>query len=426
MNRHEQGQITVIMLIAVIALLGVATLAIDGGMLYLERREAQSAADNAAMSGALALTRGYSVAEIHNIVQAQAVANGFSNSLEGVEVVVLWPPQEPNPYAGNADFVQVIITSRIHTAFIHFVYQGAVEVTVEAVAHAEPRGELAAGYALLGVNETACQTMWFTGNPDVRVTGGGSVGSNSINGCDCGSFVTGGTYTASVEPKGRFTVAFNESAAGCWVNNSGPGRIDPLPVRGRQVSKYQFEEFVPTPKCNATVEPGRNVAGTETINPGTYEYLKVRAQAELRLNPGLYCISGSLDGWGLETKGGAVLFGNEVMIYLMESAGGLKTAGTSKVNLYASTLESDPWRGMIIHAHPNNSNDVILTGTSNSEYVGTVLSIGSHCDVEGTAGVEFTGQVICDTVRVNGNGELIVNYNADFNYFHPANVELAQ
>jgi hypothetical protein len=427
MQRHEQGQITILMLVAVIALIGVATLAIDGGMLYLERREAQSAADNAAMSGALAVTRGYTAVEIQNIVQAQAVSNGFSDSLEGVEVEVLWPPQAPNPYAGNPDFVQVIITSRIHTAFIHFVYQGAVEVTVEAVAHAEPRNELAAGYALFGVNETACQTMWFTGNPNVQVTGGGNVGSNSTNGCDCGSLVTSGTFNAEIHDGGNFTFAYKGSQVGCWVNNSGPGNLYPRPVvPAKQVDKFRLEELVPKPTCSDNVQPGINSNASEIIGPGTYEYIKVRAHGDLMLQPGLYCIFGDLEGWGLETKGGAKFTGTDVTIYFMESAGGMKTAGNSIVKLSASLEADDPWAGMVIYTHPNNPNDVILTGTSDSKYEGTVFALGSHCDVEGTGGVSYAGQVICDTVRVNGSGELTIHYIPGNNYIHPANVDLAQ
>jgi hypothetical protein len=426
-NKSEIGQITVLMVVAMVAFLGAATLSIDGGMLFLERREAQSAADNAAMAGVLALTRGYTGPDIQTIVLERATANGFDNSSEEVEVQVYSPPIAPNPYAGNPDYVQVIITSRIHSAFIHFIYAGALEVTVEAVAHAEPRNELAAGYALFGLNETACQTIWFTGNPDLHVVGRGNVGSNSVNGCDCGSLVTSGTFVAEIQGGGNFTIAQNGTGAGCWVNNSGPGSISPLPVLSvPQVSKHRFEELVPEPKCSTSVQPGENINNTTTINPGTYEYLKVRAQGDVTMNPGLYCISGSLDGWGLEVKGGGSLFGDGVTIYLMDSAGGLKTAGTSIVNLTAPDDYTNPWAGMVINSHPDNTNDIILTGTSGSLYVGTVLAIGSHCDVEGTSGVSYSGQVICDTIRVNGNGELNISYDAGVNYVHPANVDLAQ
>lgn len=48
----ERGQAIVLMVLLFIALLGIVALAVDGGRLYLERRSAQNAADNAALAGA--------------------------------------------------------------------------------------------------------------------------------------------------------------------------------------------------------------------------------------------------------------------------------------------------------------------------------------------------------------------------------------
>jgi Flp pilus assembly protein TadG len=48
----ERGQAIVLMVLLFIALLGIVALAVDGGCLYLERRSAQNAADNAAAGGA--------------------------------------------------------------------------------------------------------------------------------------------------------------------------------------------------------------------------------------------------------------------------------------------------------------------------------------------------------------------------------------
>ena len=85
------------------------------------------------------------------------------------------------------------------------------------------------------------------------------------------------------------------------------------------------------------------------------------------------------------------------------------------------------WAGMLIYAHPNNTNDIILTGTSNSWYEGSVIALGSHCDVEGNGGsVAFKTQVLCDTVRVNGTGELDLFYEKERNYHYPATVELSK
>ena len=51
-NKNERGQSLVIIAIAFLALVAMAALIIDGGSLYLNRRNAQTAADAAALAGA--------------------------------------------------------------------------------------------------------------------------------------------------------------------------------------------------------------------------------------------------------------------------------------------------------------------------------------------------------------------------------------
>ena len=50
-NKREGGQIIVLFAVSLVAILVVAALAVDGGMLYAERRHAQNAADAASMAG---------------------------------------------------------------------------------------------------------------------------------------------------------------------------------------------------------------------------------------------------------------------------------------------------------------------------------------------------------------------------------------
>ena len=49
---RENGQILVIFVVALTALLGLTALAIDGGMIFADRRYSQSVADTASLAGA--------------------------------------------------------------------------------------------------------------------------------------------------------------------------------------------------------------------------------------------------------------------------------------------------------------------------------------------------------------------------------------
>ncbi len=46
--KHESGQVLVLVVLGMVALIGVTALVVDGGNVFLDRREAQNAADSAA------------------------------------------------------------------------------------------------------------------------------------------------------------------------------------------------------------------------------------------------------------------------------------------------------------------------------------------------------------------------------------------
>src|SRR5438874_7911918 len=74
--RKQSGQAVVIVAVAVLVLAGILALALDGGSIYLDKRQLQNAADSAALAGAeLLMAVPPSYAAMHN----QAVANLLQN-----------------------------------------------------------------------------------------------------------------------------------------------------------------------------------------------------------------------------------------------------------------------------------------------------------------------------------------------------------
>lgn len=92
----ERGSVTVIVLGAMIAILGMGAIVVDGGMLYYERAKHQTAVDGAALAGARALVRDGSARAIED-AQEIALANGLA--LSEVSVTV------------NAASSEVVVTS---------------------------------------------------------------------------------------------------------------------------------------------------------------------------------------------------------------------------------------------------------------------------------------------------------------------------
>ncbi len=425
-NNFQHGSSSLLMAFAVVVLLGMAALAIDGGMLYLQRRMAQNAADAASLAGALAIAQGYGGAQIEYIVIERSKENGFDNADSNTAVVVNWPPHFPSPFAGNSNYIQVVITGHVDSAFAHFVYSGPLAVTVEAVAHARVHEDLAPGYAIFGASLDECRTLSFDGTPTLELTGGGSMVSNSNASCGCddtgGSGVKDGSAEVTVFHGGNIMIA------GCWQHNGESGSISPIPVTGLP---QQSVPAPPIPDCSDLDDYGAVlVKNVETVLPGVYESLTFTSQSIATMSPGLYCINGKNESnWGFQTIGQAKLIGDGVMIYLMEDAGGFSTSGGSQIYVNASDTLTDAsgndWTGMLIYLHPENSNEVILTGTSDSWYVGSIYALASHCSGEGTdGGVALNTQLICDTIRITGTGDIDINYDMSKNYHLPDAVEL--
>ncbi len=76
--REERGQTLVLFALALIAVIGIIALAVDGGYAYVQRRRMQYAADAAALAGARAMLTTHSLREVDRAVRRYARRNGAS------------------------------------------------------------------------------------------------------------------------------------------------------------------------------------------------------------------------------------------------------------------------------------------------------------------------------------------------------------
>lgn len=127
-DSNQSGQSIVIMAFAVVVLMGIMALAIDGGRIYTLRRDAQNAADAAALQGAKSLCQ-------DEDFEAKALEVAAMNGFFGPGVVeVNNPPIHSDAPTVNADQVEVVITGTIQGGMIApVVYQGELNTRVQAV-----------------------------------------------------------------------------------------------------------------------------------------------------------------------------------------------------------------------------------------------------------------------------------------------------
>lgn len=130
---REAGQSLVLVAVVMVMLIGILGFGIDFGYYRFLRRQLQTAADAAALAGAMDITYGdYSTA-----AKAASAENGFTNGTGGVTVTVSNPPTS-GAFTGASykNFVQVTVTdTHVPTFFSQIL--GASAPTLFATAVAE-------------------------------------------------------------------------------------------------------------------------------------------------------------------------------------------------------------------------------------------------------------------------------------------------
>src|SRR5688500_7751299 len=163
----ERGQALVIFALAAIGLFAIAGLAIDGSAKFSDRRHAQNAADNAALTAALALVNDETsiVSGAIQTWQWKAIqladTNGYDRDLVTNMVWVgrcsdprdddtdfplrYEVPVDCGPYEGRSNYVQVVIKSNVSTYFARVLGIMQTSNLVNAVTYASKREPIARG-----------------------------------------------------------------------------------------------------------------------------------------------------------------------------------------------------------------------------------------------------------------------------------------
>lgn len=408
-TRKEKGQAIVMIAMAIVGLVGFTALAIDGGNAYSDRRHAQNAADTAALSAALAKVRSN---DWYAIGQNIANSNGFND--DGItNIVDLYSPPTEGPYAGNDEYVQVIITSHVDTFFAPVVGVEQVTNRVEAVARAKPPtvDPNIQGNAMISLAPTECQAVYIHGTAATTLTGGG-IFVNS-NGEECtnpnnGAFEHQGSALVSAVDGGV------SSVGDAVVQN--PALLNPYPPTEGALPLNPDELILP-PMLPADCATASTQSGS-TLTPGTVAASWLRANVFLQ--PGSYCISGDL-----VLNASNTLEGQDVTLFFMD--GGLHINGSG--NFLLDAPDSGPYAGLLIYLPPPNNNSVVLNGDATSEFTGTILAPISEVQINGTGYIDaYNCQVIGYNIDLIGTADTYINYDDSNVYvlYTQPKIELSQ
>ena len=141
---RRRGTVTVWVIVCLAVVIGIVALGMDGGRMMEERRHGQAAADAAALAAANDLYFNWwqnHGCDPNSSAQAAALAsaagNGYPNDGTACRVTVNIPPTS-GTFAGQAEYVEVIIQSSLPASFSALFTNDGLPVRARAVARGRP------------------------------------------------------------------------------------------------------------------------------------------------------------------------------------------------------------------------------------------------------------------------------------------------
>jgi Flp pilus assembly protein TadG len=408
-KKNERGQVLILIVFAIVGLIGMVALTVDGGSAFSDRRHAQNAADTSALAAARAKVRqenwkqaALSIATSNGYADTDHTAN---SSIPNANVEVYQCSEsgvncEVTPRLGDTleDYLQVRITSTTQTTFGNIVGISQITNTVNSVVRVkggtnQPVGN---GSAIFALNPNGCSAVTYQGNSAVTLVGSG-------------------IYVNSTCPTSAF---FN--------NSNSPGLTAPClqAVGGIQYTKGSINipneciltgqsplpaPIMPKPVCDTNAAVSGN-----SMTPGNWSGAFPPSGVTF-LNPGLYCVDAGNSGFRL-TGSTPSLTGQNVTIFM-------KTGDVNwgaQTNVILDAPDSGPYKGLLLYLPPTNSNAVSINGGGQSKIVGTILAPSSECSVLGGGGQEgLQTQLACYNIKLGGGSNVTLVYNAALQYAPP-------
>jgi Flp pilus assembly protein TadG len=394
-RRAERGQALIIIVVAVIGLIGITALAIDGGNAYAERRKAQNAVDAAALAGALARIRGEQWVDETFKMAAQ---NGYNNDGTSNLVRIFSPPISGS-YEGNIEYIQVQLTVHTRTYFANVVGIPTITNSVEATARTktsvyEPMLNGAAIASLAPQSDCSSdRAFWVHGEATLDISGGGV-------------FVNSANTSCALRTEGNGSIRLEEGYGIDIVGGASvqkPKLLTPYPPTTGAVPVAYPPPFI-MPKVGCAQEATISADGI-TMSAGWWDE-EFPPPGVHKLLGGNYCLN---DDFVI----GGDLSGDDVTIIVEH--GEVHFQSGAILNLKAPN--SGDLAGLLLYLPPDNHNKVVLNAEETSAIRGTILAPGAHIRITGNdSDYGFHSQIIGYTVEADGQSNVIIVYQDDQNY----------
>lgn len=423
-SRNERGQALIIITFAIIGLIGLTGLTVDGGMAYSDRRHAQNAADSAALAAALAHVR---ETDPEDAALEISTTNGYDDNEVSNNVTVTTTtdlPADACP-AGTLNNIEITVNIESHVATTFGVIVGIREMTNVVTATSRACGVYIApifgGNAIVSCGNTDENYCSFDGGSSGTadwVIHGGGIASDSCADSKDGDSVTlddGLCVSAVTGASGGFSDVCEGNAVA-------------------QCDDTYLDSIMPPNPCTTPPPSGLDVIKIEHVT------LANNTPSPIYFSDGIYCID-DMDGGG----GGSYLSGHDIILdnatlyitdldFSLTFAGGGGFAGTpTESGTYSSysiivARSPIPCPGT---SGPGSNDAQVIDYRGGSGGVlgtvglyGTILAPTACIDMRGNAGngtdeLVINSQIIANKVSSNGNAHITINYVDDQNRRDP-------
>lgn len=403
LRRDESGVLLIITALLLPILLAILGLSLDVGIIYDDKRRQQNAADSGAMGGAHELWRG-NTDKVQSSAKDDTKRNGFDDNDSDVTVTVT------NPYSGDANKVEVIITEEVPVYFARVFGVGTVTVQSRAVA-----GLVAGAYG------DGCVIILDEGNTRAAF----KVPGNAEFTADCGLMVNSKHNLALVQSGSSTITATDIGVTGNYRMNGGatmyanymgtgmPPVIDPFwemtPPDPTDTITYPLRAtdlwISSTPA--APLEPGYYVGGIKIDGLGTV----------VNFNPGIYILDANAatdTKSGLQISGSSINTGIGVMFYNINTTGieslwgDLSIAGSSQNTFKAPAYGY--YSGILFWndaSAPYQMPGSVIAGSSASLFEGVMYFPSTHLAFRGTSANSGWQMIVAYTASSVGTNSMV-------------------
>ena len=393
LHRHlassESGVVFVIFALALIVLMGMVALGIDGSRLYNERRQAQNAADHAAIAASFASCIGADAAASEAAGLASAATNGYNNDGVTNDVVIT-----AIGAAGNHEF-EARVDTTISATFGAVIGSATMDTGADAVAMATGCNTGPEHNAIFAGGDNCTNS----GSPGVDVSGSNNLVYGGVH-SNTDARVGGGsnTFVEAGLPEDPFT--YVGSLAG---GSTGNGNVydTGYPQDVGSASLGWPSGWAPSDLDSAMLTAYRDLA----IANGTNRTNKITS-----INKDGVWYTTHTDGMDISASAGY-----DVVL----------VAPNGPIKISASSVEFNPYvhpdlprQGILMISGKTYSGTekcdkyTIAVSGSSSDWNGIMWAPGGLIEMSGSSNTAVKGSLIGWAVRLNGS-DLVIRFDND-------------